>query len=157
MHRKFIALIIAGAVAIGSLNAAPAHADSNDARRIFAGLAALALLGAALNHDRDDHVVTQQPRYTPPHQPRYQPRRHTQPKGLNQQFSRYDLPRECLSNFTVNRATKRLFGARCLQNKYRHARSLPQACEYQFRTNGVVRTTYEPVCLRERGYRLSRK
>jgi len=43
MHRKFIALILATAMAITGLSAAPARADG-DTARIFAGLALLAII-----------------------------------------------------------------------------------------------------------------
>ncbi|MFK7750977.1 MAG: hypothetical protein AB8B51_00365 [Sedimentitalea sp.] len=171
MHRKFIALITGLAMAITSVSAAPAQADTDDMRRVIAGLAALAIIGAAINLNKNDQAVTHapdpyvrkpQPRYKPqPNYNRHQPRyNRVQPQNVRpqpQRLSRYNLPAECLANFTVNRTTKRLFGARCLTNKYRFAQSLPYACQYQFRTAGVTRTTYEPVCLRERGYRVAGK
>ncbi|MDW3118383.1 MAG: hypothetical protein R8G60_11815 [Roseovarius pacificus] len=47
-HRQFIAAVLAAAVAVTGMTAAPARAD-NDAAKVIAGVAALAVLGAAMS------------------------------------------------------------------------------------------------------------
>ncbi|MDK3016820.1 hypothetical protein [Pseudodonghicola flavimaris] len=84
MHRKFIALIsgLAVAVALTGASAAPARADGSDAAKIFAGLAALAIIGAAIDNANDHppvinrQVIVQPPRhvYAPPRPVYVQPR-----------------------------------------------------------------------------------
>lgn len=78
MHRKFIALIIGTALAVTSFTAAPVQAQNRgETAAIIAGVAALAIVGAAIADDRkrdrrNDHVSRgygYQPRY-------YAPKRH---------------------------------------------------------------------------------
>src|SRR6056297_1962117 len=47
LYRKFIATVLGAAVAVTGLTAAPARAD-NDAAKVIAGVAALAIIGAAV-------------------------------------------------------------------------------------------------------------
>lgn len=80
MHRKFIALIIGAALTVTSLTAAPAQAQNRgETAAIIAGVAALAIVGAALADDRkrdrnrrNDYVARghgyQQPYYAPKRQ-----------------------------------------------------------------------------------------
>ncbi|RBI76993.1 hypothetical protein DQW77_03110 [Roseovarius sp. TE539] len=57
MPRNFIAIILAAAVAVTSLSAAPARAGSDDFARALAGVAAVAIIGSAIaNNNRDGHV-----------------------------------------------------------------------------------------------------
>lgn len=149
MHRKFIALIIATAVAVTGLSAAPARADENDLVKFLAGFAALAIIGSAIhNRDRDDAPVTHY--VTPPKHP-------IPPRPLPPQVSKLQLPQQCLHTYSVHNKPRRLFGARCLKRTYSYNNSLPRACQFQFRHGNETRTGYEPVCLRERGYRTARR
>ncbi|WP_417677714.1 hypothetical protein [Pseudodonghicola sp.] len=88
MHRKFIALVsgLAVAVALTAATTAPARAD-NDAAKVLAGIAALALIGAAIDSSNRPTVVERQvivprrpayayprPVYAPPRPVYVQPR-----------------------------------------------------------------------------------
>lgn len=54
MHNRFIALILASALAITGLSAPAARADPNNADKIIAGVTALAVIGALVaNKDND--------------------------------------------------------------------------------------------------------
>lgn len=149
MHRKFITLIVAAAVA-GTSFAAPARADSDDIAGALFGIAALALLGKALSNRNDDRAPVVQQHYQPNPSP-------VRPRPLPQSFTRYDLPGQCLRSYRVNNKSVRLFGAGCLQRNYRFTNSLPYACQLQFNNQNGSRTGYEPLCLRERGYRIARR
>ena len=149
MHRKFIALIIASALAITTLSAAPARASDDDAAKFLAGFLALALIGAAIKNSRDNDAPVVS-RATPPRHPRVHPR------PVPVQPARYVLPGQCLRNYSFFGGPKRLLGLRCLQNRYRYTASLPYACRVQINAGRVTRTGYEPLCLRERGYRIAR-
>lgn len=77
MHRKFIALIISAALAVTSLTAVPAQAQNRgETAAIIAGVAALAIVGAAIaddrNKDRRNDHVTRGHGY---HKPYYAPKR----------------------------------------------------------------------------------
>ncbi len=147
MHRKFIALILATSVAVTGLSAAPAHADGKTAR-IFAGLAALAILGAVINDSNRRHNVN---RYQTQPYPKPQP----QPKPLPPRNNSRYLPQACLSNHNVNGQYRRLFGAACLKRHYVKPNTLPYACQLGYWDGRKNRTGYEPKCLRERGYRFA--
>ncbi len=162
MHRKFIAMICASALAVTAFTA-PARAD-DDVAKMIAGLAVLAIIGAAINdHNDNDTVVVQrraQPYYPPQnhgHSYSVRPPQVVQPKPLPRQITRYDLPRSCLKTVRRGRDEFKILGGNCLQNNYRLTDSLPKACKVQVQGNKGTRAGYKPHCLRERGYNLSRK
>ena len=140
LHRRFIATILAASLAVTSFTAAPARAD-NDAAKIIAGVAALAIIGAAVadarHNDRPKaihpkahgyghakpHHKTQQPyvaqnRYTHsgviPLRNAHQPQRH----GYHGHGKRHGadnrvvLPQACLIRDGYDRA---VYSARCLK------------------------------------------
>ncbi len=154
MHRKFIAVIIATAVAITGISASKARAA--DAHDILGGLAAVAILGAAINHyskkSRHDYVqpVTRHP-YPAPSVPRVKPR-HVGP--IPNRVARYDLPQHCLKTFNRYSKKRPLLGKSCLKKHYKHASHLPRACEVGFWNGKKVKRAYEPACLRQKGYRV---
>jgi len=141
MHRKFITLIVATALAITGLSAVPARADG-DTARLLAGLAALALIGVAIRNKNDQQHVTHN--YTPP------------PRPLPPKINRLDLPQQCLRSHWVNGRQRNLVGAGCLKKNYTYNRSLPYACQRGYWDGNQTRTGYVPRCLRKRGYRFSR-
>ena len=53
MYRRFIAIILASAVAVTGLSSAPARADGDDVLKVLGGLAALAAIGVAIDRYDD--------------------------------------------------------------------------------------------------------
>lgn len=170
MHRKFIALIVSAAVAVTGLTA-PARADTDDVAKVLFGLTALALIGKAIEDRNDQPTVINRyptrPVYTQPGRPIYtQPGRpiyvqpappRYQPRPLPRQVSKFDLPSSCLRNFSINGRNVQLFGDNCMRSTYAFTNSLPYACQYGFNGDrGRAHVGYEPLCLRERGYRTAR-
>ncbi|MDU9005128.1 hypothetical protein [Sedimentitalea todarodis] len=152
MHRKFIALIVSTAICITSLSAMPARADDNDTARALAGFAALAILGLAIHRARDKDDAPTVSHVAPP------PINHSvRPRPLPQRAARYNLPGKCLRNHKLHGGPSRLLGLQCLQSNYRYTAQLPQACRLRFDGGNFSRTGYEPLCLRERGYRIVNK
>ncbi len=147
MHRKFIALVLSTALAITGLSAVPARADG-DTARLLAGIAALALIGAAIRNKRDrpdvSHNYIQPPRPLPP-------------RPLPPKVARRNLPLQCLRSHSVNGHRRNMVTAGCLKNNYAFNRSLPYACQRGFWDGNRNRTGYEPQCLRKRGYRFARR
>lgn len=143
MHRKFIAFVLATSMAITGLSAVPARADSETAR-LLAGLALLGLIGAAIHDSQKDRAVTRSYSTLPA-------------RPLPNSVSRLNLPQNCLRSRWVNGRQRNLFGAGCLKNNYAFTRSLPSACQLGYWDGNRNRTGYEPVCLRERGYRFARR
>jgi hypothetical protein len=161
MHRKFIALILSTAIAITGLSAAPARAG-NDAAKLLAGLAALALIGAAIqSNKRNQYVVSRNPAYTPPPTYKTRPPHAAHPtystKPTPPKISRLDLPGQCLRGKSVNGRQRALFGSRCLKTSYAFNGTLPYACRLGYWDGSRNRVGYEPRCLRENGYRFARR
>lgn len=161
MHRKFIALVCASALAVTAISA-PARADE-DVAKVIAGLAALAIIGAVINdhNDRDEVVVH---RHVQPNYPRQThnygsaPRKPVvQPRPLPRNVTKYDLPKNCLKTVKQGRDSVRILGQNCMEQNYNLTKSLPNACKVQVRGNEGKRQGYKPNCLRERGYQLTGK
>lgn len=152
MHRKFIGLVVATAVAITGFSASRARAA--DAHDILGGLAAIAIIGAAVNYynkEQRQERVTRQYNYAPPPQ---QVRRPDHIRPLPRRVARYDLPQRCLKTYKGYSKKRPLLGPRCLEKNYKHANSLPQKCKVGFWNGKKVKRAYEPACLRRKGYRV---
>ncbi|WP_170603192.1 hypothetical protein [Ruegeria arenilitoris] len=154
MHRKFIALIVATAVIVTGISASKARAA--DAKDILGGLAAIAIVGAALHHyskqERRERkqAITRAPRleYNKPS------RRYPSVRPLPDRVARYDLPRRCLRTYDNYSNSRPLLGPNCLSKYYKHAKKLPSQCEVGFWNGKKVKRAYEPACLRQYGYRV---
>lgn len=148
MHKKFIALIVGVAMAVTGVSASQARAA--DAGDILGGLAAIAIIGAAVNHynkekRKDRERATRQYTHVDP-----KPRN---VKPLPKRVARYDLPQRCLRTFNAY-GQRPLLGTGCLNKHYKHANSLPQECKVGFWNGKKVKRAYEPACLRQQGYRV---
>ncbi len=149
MHRKFIALIVSMAICITCLSAIPARASDNGTARAIAGFAALAILGLAIHNARDKDDRPTMSHAAPP------PTNHSvRPRPVPQPAARYDLPGKCLRNHKLHGGPARLLGLHCLKSNYGFTSQLPQACRLRFEGRNIIRAGYEPLCLRERGYRI---
>ncbi len=150
MHRKFIALICAAALAVTAISLpAQARADQEDVAKVIAGLAVLAILGAALNDTDDGPVTGPVTGHAHPQKP------HLQPRPLPRNVTRYDLPGQCLKTVRKGRQDHRILGRHCLEQNYRLTQSLPKACKVQIYGNKGLRKGYKPNCLRQHGYHLT--
>jgi len=144
MHRKFIALILASSVAVTGMSAGPAFADGKTARQ-FGWLALLGIAALAIqDSNRKRAVTTNNYTYKAPN---------TSPRPLPPQVSRKTLPKACLRSHNVNGYRRNLFGLACLKQNYAYVGSLPYACQLGYSNGRRNQIGYEPVCLRERGFR----
>lgn len=168
--------IISGVLAIalsltGLMTPAPARADDDSLRRI---LGAAVVVGAvALAVRENDRRERQARPNTQPQQPAYhridrQGNWHRQQNGWQQprvdhrprpqpdlRSDGWLLPASCLRDFRVRGEHVRLFAAHCLERSYRHADRLPLACATTIRSEGRLRTGFDPRCLRHQGYRVT--
>lgn len=159
MHRKFIALIVATAIAITGVSASQARAaDTGD---IIGGLAALAIIGAAVNHYQKQnrkqvevsrHQYKPKPQYVYPRAKKPVKKHHVRP--LPKRVARYDLPQRCLRTFDAYSKKRPLLGPNCLKRHYKYANNLPYQCKVGFWNGKTVKRAYEPTCLRQKGYRV---
>ncbi|WP_171124498.1 MULTISPECIES: hypothetical protein [unclassified Ruegeria] len=152
MHRKFITLIVATAIAITGVSVSQARAA--DARDILGGLAAIALIGAGVHYynkekDKERASRNRAPVYKAKPDPSYYPVR-----PLPGRVAKYDLPQKCLRTFDRYSAKRPLLGPACLKKHYKHVKSLPQECKVGFWNGKKVKRAYEPACLRQKGYRV---
>lgn len=145
MHRKFIALIVSTAILITGMSVVPARADVDDTTKFLAGLAAIAIIGAAIKDARDDKNTVSRN-----HSP-------VRPRPLPLEFRKYDLPRSCLRQVEHAGGSERFLARRCLTKTYSHWDSLPDGCRSRFWKNGKRRVGYNPRCLRHHGYRITRQ
>ena len=162
MHRKFIAAVVAAAMLITGLSAAPARADSDDLARALAAIAGLAIVGTVIKNrnDRRDEKRNEVSRgYTHDPAPRHslRPKHTVKPRPLPQRVSRNLLPGDCLRSYNTRDGRIRMFNARCLDRNFVHADRLPDRCFREVRTRDGRRRGYEARCLRDRGYELARR
>jgi len=173
MHRKFITLVVAASLAVTGLSAAPARADAEDAAKVIAGVAALAILGAAIADAKDDKDRVTRNRDHLRHESRH--RGHGKTWGHRQGRDNWDkahrnskharplpkrvkrklLPGACRTEVRVRGGHHlRGFGRHCLKRNYGYANSLPRACKTTLRgQRGKLRAIYSGRCLYRHGYR----
>ncbi|ATF19881.1 hypothetical protein [Phaeobacter gallaeciensis] len=144
-HRKFITLIVAAAIAVTGFSTAPARADE-DVAKVLAGLAVLGIIGAIVKNNRDDD----RQQVTRPHRPH-------RPKPLPPRVARYDLPAQCVRYFPRYSQSRTLMGRGCLRKQYGFEHKLPRACQVTFWNGKRNRVGYRPDCLKNRGYRITRR
>jgi hypothetical protein len=158
MHHKFIALICSAALALAATSA-PARAQ-DEVAKIVTGLAAIAILGAALHahntRDREVVIHTPVPRPpTPPHVPK-QPGK-VKPRPLPENLRHLDVPRSCMRTAYSQGREVRFLGQGCLNKRYHQVDALPRACKLRFPTRNGLRKGFDPRCLRDKGYRITHR
>jgi hypothetical protein len=151
--------LVAGVTALSLTlaSAAPAQAnglDREDVGKLLLGLLAVGVVGAAIenNQRREETQVQRQGSgsWAELNQPRPRPdNRHDDRRRI--------LPYECLQTVETRFGDLRLFGERCLERNYRFAASLPERCEVRVYSDNGPRSGYDPLCLREQGYRTTRR
>ncbi|MCV3270180.1 hypothetical protein [Roseobacter sinensis] len=157
MHRKFIATIVAAALAVTAIGSAPARAD-NDALRALAAIAGIAIVGKVI-HDRNKRKNEQQTVTRHLNDGYRYPNGRVidlKPRPLPQRANRRLLPGDCLRSVQTWDGRVRYFSQRCLERSYRDVNRLPQKCAVRFRGEDWTRRGYEARCLSRSGYKLAR-
>ena len=170
MHRKFITLIIAAAIAVTGFST-QVRAGDNNFGKTLAGLVVLGIIGAAIHEsNKDDKVVSnnspEPDHYHPPTQPAHQPvHQHPHqshviitPRPKPQYVARKTLPRSCLGTVEKGHGKHTEYlGGECLNNTYGSTQNLPRSCKERiWGTNGSW-SGYNVNCLENNGYRISHK
>ena len=162
--RRITAALAATATALALMTATPtpvrADTRSDDLAKAIAALAAIAIIGSALNEkdNKRDH------RATIPQPPRYyeKPRGHRHRHRHDYQAPRHDyraalrLPAQCAIEVRSRRHTTVAYTERCL----RHAgidQRLPRQCAISIGRHGRDRTAYDQNCLLNSGFRMQRE
>ncbi len=148
------------ALSLTLATAMPAQAngvDREDVGKLLIGLAAVAVIGAAIeNNNRSNRRVTRVHDRTN-HAPHVTPPRANDWAGLNRSNRRNILPHDCVRRVETRFGNYRMFGHRCLERNYRHVNSLPARCAVRVYSNNGPRRGFDPLCLREQGYRSDRR
>lgn len=157
--------IIAGITAVSLMlaSAAPLQAqglDRDDVGKLLLGLAAVAVIGTAIDQNRN----REQERSAQVHEtPQWGGiNRNNGWSDLNRQHrntqnNRNVLPHACLRTVETRFGNQRMFGRRCLERNYRHVNRLPERCAVQIYTSNGPRRGFDPLCLREQGFRSDRR
>lgn len=162
MHKKFIATVIAAALTVTSIGAAPARADNADLLRALAAIAGVVVVGKVIqdrNERRNEYTykpVTRQT-YIAPVQRHNGPIYTVKPRPLPKRVNRNLLPSECLRSVRSQNGIYRFFGKNCLKQNYGHFGSLPRECKVKFTAhNSKKREGFGVRCLNRQGYKLAR-
>ena len=148
--------LITGVTALSLATATPAAAngiDREDVGKLLIGLAAVAVVGAAIengNSSNDATVV---------HDNHWTNRNGgTNWGGLSSNnTNRRVLPSDCLRRVETRFGVQRMYAQRCLERNYRHVNSLPERCEVRVFGSDGPRNGFDPACLRERGFTSDRR
>lgn len=155
MTKSLLVPVLAGALALGT-TAAPARAD-NDAAKVIAGLAALALIAGAIERNTNDKpAVTSNNRpVTHSNRPVYGTVTQAPTWSSTNAAKRRALPEQCIRTVNTNRGLRTVYAQRCLNKSYSFANFLPQECRVNIRTaNNRLRPAYVTQCLRRDGWKV---
>lgn len=162
MHRRFIATVLAAALAVTGFSTAPARAANNDIGKWIAGAATIAIIGAAIADNKKkskrkrDHGVTRGYNYHHDKGAKQKNRGYGHKQRHRQTRS---LPARCHERFRGNRGPVRGFARSCLRNSRFNVNTLPQRCAMRVRdARGHGRDiVYGSRCLNDHGYRMSHR
>lgn len=141
--------LTAGITALSLGFAAPAQAapQGDDLGKLIAGIAAVALLGAAIDaSSRGNATVT----LTNPRTPNRNAHRNSNRSGYHAQVG--PLPSQCLVNVPTRRGITQIYGSRCMSRNFERANRLPEVCSVTLEGARRDRSGYVPDCLRRFGY-----
>ena len=148
--------VLAGALALGT-TAVPVRAD-NDAAKVIAGIAALALIAGAIERNTNDKpAVSSNNNRTYNHNnlPVYGTVTNAPNWSSTNAAKRRALPERCVRTVQTNRGLRTVYGARCLNNNYSFSNFLPQECRVSVRVaNNRLRPAYATHCLRRDGWKV---
>ncbi|MEM8536643.1 MAG: hypothetical protein AAGF56_02155 [Pseudomonadota bacterium] len=148
------------ALSLTLASAAPAQAQSfnrEDVGKLLIGLAAVAVIGAAIEENRDRRSNSTRVHDTPS----WNGINSGSWSSLNRQHQQFHhqrraIPASCLRDVQTRFGTQPMFGQRCLERNYAQLSRLPARCAVRVYTNNGPRQGFDPLCLREQGYRADR-
>ena len=153
--------LIAGltALSLTFATAAPAQAqgfDREDVGKLLIGIAAIAALNVAIqSNNRDDSTPATQARnnrnnsWADLNRPRH--------RNDTRNARNRDLPRTCLRGIETRFGTQRMFVQRCLERNDVRVNRLPNRCAVRVISTNGPRRGFDPLCLREAGFRATRR
>ena len=164
--RRFIATIAAGATAFALMTAAaavPARASgSDDLAKALAAVAAIAIIGAAVNDNRKDKAKVHAQHQFPQQMHRRDrdvdrwgapDRRHHDKPSRGYKARAVTLPANCAVEVGGRHGVQTAYIGRCLQRSGIE-RNLPRRCEMPVRLRGKRTTAYDEGCMIGAGFRV---
>ncbi|WP_368185934.1 hypothetical protein [Aestuariibius sp. HNIBRBA575] len=179
MKKTLIAGVSALSIALSGITATPAMATTDEERigQILFGLAAIAVIGSAIqnqndreNRDnrnaRDDRIdrndradwndrfnrLNNDEHHHGQYDHGYDPDRNDRVRQQRQ----LSVPRSCVRTFTTQRGERRIAVRRCVERNVDNARHLPRQCRVEISTDIGMRRGYGVRCLRRNGVSISR-
>lgn len=136
-----------------------AHAGNDDVAKALAGLALIAIVGAALADNNGRAQVQVTPPQTYPNR-REDVRGHDDHRRDNWGHNARrvaPLPEACSIELSRHGETRELYNSRCLRRTYANFDALPSDCQTTYHQNGHSRNGFNASCLRQYGYRAERR
>ena len=165
MARKFIATILAAALAISAFSLPARAASEKDIIKLLAGAAAIAIIGKAIKdgRDREREAVTRQrtqtvrPQYVRPGYRNDRGRGHAHDRnrhdrGYVDQTRRMVIPSSCKVRVGTRAGTLDGYDYRCLQRNVSFADRLPGRCVVAADATRGPRFVYSSRCLAGEGF-----
>ncbi|HDR28505.1 hypothetical protein [Rhodovulum sp.] len=143
MPRFFLAPLLAAAVALTPIAAAPARA-ADDLAKILLGAAAVYVIVDKLESNRRAVNRVEKNRVEKNGAAGWQ-----SPRGYNRYRA---IPASCVRTINTRRGSERVVTERCLRNE--GIRRLPERCEIPVRGNRGNVDAYRLSCLQDAGYRV---
>jgi hypothetical protein len=157
MFKFLTAPVLAASIALTGFSTAPARANNDDVAGFVAGLAALAIIGIAINESQSNQKEKARKKSKKKRQNAIAIRSKKANARLHaKKAHRKIVPAQCLRVLETRNGTRRGFGARCLNRFGKSTAALPQYCKSTIRSRGQVRTLYMARCLKNAGFRMSR-
>lgn len=169
MYKTVFAVIAAASLTLAGANPVQAQSLTEEQiGKLLFGLVATAVVAAIIDNANDrapKEVATipntgwQNPEWSPQglFGPRRDHPRHDQPR-----YEPYTLaphlviPSQCLSSYQTRGGTVRMFLRSCMRENYHQVASLPASCVVRAITTEGPRNGWDPKCLSDKGYRISR-
>ena len=153
--------VTAGLTALSLALSVPttAHAGNDDVAKALAGLALIAIVGAALSDNNGRAQVQVTPPQTYPNR-REGVRGHDDHRRGNWGHNARrvaPLPEACSIELSRHGETRELYNSRCLRRTYANFDALPSDCQTTYRQNGHTRNGFNASCLRQYGFRTERR
>ncbi len=148
MYKSLIAGITAISLTITAANPAQAQGlNEEQIGKIIFGLFATAAVASIINNQQEKSERVEEPARNT-----WQPR----PRGERPR-DQFAVPRRCLATFQTRTGSVRMFERGCMRENYRRVAQLPRSCAVRSVTRVGARGGWDPQCLRDEGYYISRR
>ncbi|SEN74473.1 DUF3824 domain-containing protein [Palleronia pelagia] len=156
MSRILLAAILGLGLATSPVSAPQAQAQINQeqAGQLLAALAAIGVLGVAIDKYKDDRKDRERERERAAERERERQRDRDRYRDHRAERA---LPAVCQHRVETGRGLRAVYGKRCLQRHFPQARNLPRRCERIVHAFGRDRAVYGARCLQRQGWTVAQR